>query len=182
MSKRAALKTTAKPRHRRALPVEASDPPPDHEPKYKVGPGRPPKEHQFRPGRSGNPNGSRGKQRSTYLNLKALLERALSKKVTLKQGDRTRIMTLAAAGIEHLVAQYAKGDRHARRDLIMLAERLGVDLATGQGETVAEILGPTQQAILDAYVARVSSTSLRSAAVLAPPQLLDDGGDDQGRT
>ena len=52
--------------------------------------------------------------------LKAALERALNTTVTLKQGERERTVTMAVAGIEQLVAQYAKGDRHARRDLIAL--------------------------------------------------------------
>jgi hypothetical protein len=29
------------------------------DPEYRVGPGRPPKEYQFKPGQSGNPNGAR---------------------------------------------------------------------------------------------------------------------------
>jgi hypothetical protein len=31
-----------------------------------------------------------------------------------------------SAGIEQLVTQFAKGDRHARRDFFLLVERLGV--------------------------------------------------------
>ena len=99
--------------------------PPDEE--YRVGPGRPPKEYQFKPGQSGNPKGARKKPRSIALDLKALFERALREKATLRQGEHQKIITKAAAGIEHLVDQFAKGDRHARRDLLALAERLGVD-------------------------------------------------------
>jgi hypothetical protein len=44
--------------------------------------------------------------------------------VKLRQGSREKIVTCAAAGIEQLVNQFAKGDRHARRDLIVLAEKL----------------------------------------------------------
>ena len=124
---------------------------------YRVGPGRPPKEHQFKPGQSGNPEGARRKPRSIAPDLKALFERALSKKVMLRQGEKERIISKAAAGIEQLVNQFAKGDRHARRDLITLANTLGVDLVADQGDigqAVAEALSANDQALLADYVRR----------------------------
>jgi Family of unknown function (DUF5681) len=125
---------------------------------YRVGPGRPPKEYQFKPGQSGNPKGARPKARSMAPDLKALFERALSGKVTLRQGEQERIITKAAAGIEQLVNQFAKGDRHARRDLLALAERLGVDLVAGQGDafeqSVATALSANDEALLADYVRR----------------------------
>jgi len=125
---------------------------------YRVGPGRPPKEYQFKPGQSGNPKGARRNPRSIAPDLKALFERALSAKVTLRQGEREKIITKAAAGIEQLVNQFAKGDRHARRDLIALAERLGVELVAGQGaaleQSVAAALSANDEALLADYVRR----------------------------
>jgi hypothetical protein len=125
---------------------------------YRIGPGRPPKEYQFKPGQSGNPKGARRKPRSIAPDLKALFERALSGKVMLRQGEQEKIITKAAAGIEQLVNQFAKGDRHARRDLLALAERLGVDLVEGQGEaleqTVAAALSANDDALLADYVQR----------------------------
>jgi len=101
---------------------------------YRVGPGRPPKEFQFKPGQSGNPKGAKRKAPSIATDCKAALECALSKKVTLKQGDKERLVTKVTAGIEQLVNQFAKGDRHARRDVFDLAQMLGVDLSAGAGE------------------------------------------------
>jgi hypothetical protein len=125
---------------------------------YRVGPGRPPKEHQFKPGQSGNPQGARRKPSSIAPDLKALFERALSGKVTLRQGEQEKIITKAAAGIEHLVNQFAKGDRYARRDIFALAERLGVDLVAGHGaalqQTVAAALSANDEALLADYVQR----------------------------
>jgi hypothetical protein len=125
---------------------------------YRVGPGRPPKEYQFKPGQSGNPKGAHPKPSSIAPDLKALFERALSTKVTLRQGEKEKIMTKGAAGIEQLVNQFAKGDRHARRDLLALAERLGVDLVAGQGpaleQTVAAALSANDEALLADYVRR----------------------------
>jgi hypothetical protein len=134
----------------------SNTPPSDQD--YRVGPGRPPKEHQFKPGQSGNPTGARRKPSSIAPDLKVLFERALNEKVTLRQGEREKIITKAAAGIEQLVNQFAKGDRHARRDLLALAERLGIDLVPGQGagleQTVAAALCANDEALLADYVQR----------------------------
>ena len=61
------------------------------EQEYKVGPGRPPKEYQFKPGQSGNPKGAKRKPKSMAPDLKAALERALNKTIKLKQGEKERI-------------------------------------------------------------------------------------------
>jgi hypothetical protein len=123
---------------------------------YRVGPGRPPREFQFKPGQSGNPKGAKRKPPSAE--LKNLLERALQRRVKLRQGSSEKVVTLAAAGIEQLVSQFAKGDRHARRDLIVLAEKLGVDLAAGHGAAIQEALvgafAPSDQALLNDYLQR----------------------------
>jgi hypothetical protein len=149
---------------------------------YTVGPGRPPKEHQFKPGQSGNPKGRTRKPPSIAQDLKLALERALNGKVTLKQGEKGRIVTKAAAGIEQLVAQFAKGDRHARRDLMAYADKLGVDLIAGQHKAIEEALAPSHQAILDAFVARRREESAPSGSppVFAPPELLDDDTQEEG--
>jgi Family of unknown function (DUF5681) len=117
--------------------------PPDQE--YRVGPGRPPKEYQFKPGQSGNPKGARRKPKSIAPDLKALFERALSGKVTLRQGEQEKIVTKFAAGIEQLATQFAKGDRHARRDVLALAARFGVDLVAAQAEVQQNIRYETVQ-------------------------------------
>ena len=93
---------------------------------YKVGPGRPPKEHQFKPGQSGNPKGATRKPKAMAPDLKAALEQALSKTIKLKQGERERIVSMAVAGIEQLVVQFAKGNPHAWRHLFAVADKLGI--------------------------------------------------------
>jgi hypothetical protein len=134
---------------------------------YRVGPGCPRKEYQFKPGQSGNPKGARRKSGSIALDLKALFERALNRKVTLRQGEQQRIITKAAAGIEQLVNQFAKGDRHARRDLFPLAERVGVELVAGQGaeQTVAAALSANDEALLADYVRRHAVQSDRAGEI-----------------
>jgi hypothetical protein len=116
--------------HRRSAPSSAS-PAAASDAEYKVGPGCPPKEYQFRPGQSGNPKGRKPKPQSIVPDLKRLLEEALNSKVTVKRNEGEQILTKAAVGIEQLVNQFAKGDWHARRDLMALADKLGVDLVAG---------------------------------------------------
>jgi hypothetical protein len=148
---------------------------------YKVGPGCPPKEYQFKPGQSGNPKGAKRKPPPIALDLKAALERALNEKVKIKQGERERTVTMATAGIEQLVAQYARGDRHARRDLITLSDKLGVDLIAGQHQAIQEALAANHETILRTYVERQYDRVVTPARVFAPPELLDDGPQDQNQ-
>jgi uncharacterized protein DUF5681 len=143
---------------------------------YKVGPGRPPREYQFKRGQSGNPKGAKRKPPSLLPDLKRLFEQALSEKVTLRQGEKERTLTMAEAGIKQLVAQFAKGDRHARRDVFAYAAMLGIDLITSQRMAIEEALAADHQAILDAYVARQTQVTAPSkhSRVFAAPELLDD--------
>src|SRR5204863_10177895 len=98
--------------------------------------------------------------------------RALSGKVTLRQGEQEKIISKAAAGIEQLVNQFAKGDRHARRDLLALAARLGVDLVAGQGDaleqSVAAALSANDEALLADYVRRHAGQADGAGEIDAP--------------
>jgi len=146
---------------------------------YKVGPGRPPRQYQFKPGQSGNPKGAKRKPPSLAPDLKRIFEQGLSEKVTVKQGDKELILTMAEAGIKQLIAQFAKGDRHARRDVFAYAEKLGIDLLASHRQALEEALGADHQAILEAYVARrTQATVPPRASVRAPPELLDDDPED----
>ena len=144
------------------------------EPEYKVGPGHPPKEYRFKPGQSGNPKGLKRKPKPMAPDLKAALERALREPIKLKQGERERTMTMAEAGIKQLVAQFVKGNHQARRDLIVLAEKVGIDLMAGQQQALQEAVAANHEAILNAYVDRQYDKVVKRAPVFAPPELLDD--------
>jgi hypothetical protein len=125
---------------------------------YRVGPGRPPKEYRWQKGQSGNPAGAKGKKAKILPDLKEMLNQALNEPVTLRTGKRAVTTTKAAAGIAQLVTQFAEGDRHARRDLIALASKLGIDLTAGQagaiGEAVAALMSASDEAIITDFLRR----------------------------
>src|SRR5258708_35104309 len=129
--------------------VPASSPATSAE-EYKIGPGRPPKEYQFKPGKSGNPKGAKRKPPSLLPDLKRLFEQALSEEVTLKQGNK---LTMAEAGIKQLGVQFAKGDRHARRDVFAYAPTLGIDLLAGHPKAIQGALAADHHAVPHPHLA-----------------------------
>lgn len=143
---------------------------------YKVGPGFPPNEHKWKKGGpSPYPQGRPKKVPSMKPDLKKALEAALNEKVVITKDKKEIVLTKATLGIQQLVNQFAKGDRHARRDLFQYAAQLGVDLQAK--EVIADALGDNDQAIVDAFLKRQQKPSLGLVPndhVKAPPDLIDD--------
>ena len=83
-------------------------------------------------------------------------------------------MTMAEAGIKQMVAQFVKGNHQARRDLIVLCDKLGIDLMAGQQQALQEAVAANHEAILNAFVDRQYDRVVKRAPVFAPPELLDD--------
>ena len=137
---------------------------------YQVGPGHPPKEYQFKPGQSGNPEGTR--KESLIADILRLLERALKKKIKPRRGEFTK----AAAGIDKLANQFAKGDRHARKDLkdlIVTLEKLRADPAAGRAKPIAnastDSLTEQDRELLADYVRRHAGEHHRGDAKIVQP-------------
>src|ERR1700730_9421652 len=150
---------------------------PSDEDAYKVGPGYPPNEHKWKKGcRSPYPKGRPRKIPSMKPDLKKALEAALNEKVVITKDKKEIVLTKAVLGIQQLVNQFAKGDRHARRDLFQYAALLGVDLQAK--DVITEALGINHQAIVDAALLRLqqqpSSQPAPEDHVKAPPDLIDD--------
>ncbi len=121
---------------------------------YDVGYGRPPKKFRFKRGQSGNPSGKRRK--ASAPDLKAQLQKALNKTVTIRSGKHQRVTSKGAAGIDQLVDQFAAGDRNARRDVFGLSEKLGVDLTNREAleGALEDVLTAQDEAILADFVER----------------------------
>ena len=139
---------------------------------YKIGPGRPPREYQWQPGQSGNPKGAKRKPRSILLDFKPLFDSALNKKVTITNAERRSAMTKFEIGMEQLANQFAKGDRHARREVFAIADKLGIDLLAEQKKTLESAIASNHQAILEAYLYRQYDKVIESEVEMAPPELL----------
>jgi hypothetical protein len=144
---------------------------------YKVGPGFPPNEHKWKKGcRSPYPKGRPKKFPCMKPDLRKALETALNEKLVITKDKKKVVMTKAAFGIRQLVNGFANGDRYARRDLFQYAALLGVDLQAR--DVIAEVLGVTHQAIVDAAFLRrqqqLSPQPTPDDHVKAPPDLVDD--------
>jgi hypothetical protein len=87
---------------------------------YRVGPGHPPREFQFKPGQTGNPDGAKPKSK-LLRDLRVLFAGALNEKVKLPRGERAKIITKLEAGFNELANQFAEGDHRARRDVFDFA-------------------------------------------------------------
>jgi hypothetical protein len=145
---------------------------------YKVGPGRPPVDKRWKKGGpSPNPRGRPRKDQSVLPDVRKAFEQALNKKVPVPRGDKKVLMTRVEIGLEQLLNQFAKGDRHARRALMEYADKLGIDFLAQHGQALEAALTPNYQAVVDAFLARRSAAGNVAPAdpVLAPPDLLDDG-------
>lgn len=86
---------------------------------YQVGKGRPPRQHQFKPGRSGNssgrPKGSRG--------VNAVIAKAMSEKVVVTENGQRREISKLEAAAKQLANQAAGGDHKAAKLVMgMLAQ------------------------------------------------------------
>lgn len=78
--------------------------------------GNPPKEYQFLPGKSGNPNGRPKGSKNTY----TLLDEIVNEKVTIQKNGRTFKITKKQAALFQLSNQAATGHLKAIQTLIPL--------------------------------------------------------------
>ncbi len=82
---------------------------------YEVGCGKPPKEHQFKPGRSGNPKGRPPKRKPKRIDAAAVLNEPLA----VNNSGRRRKMSPFEVGVRRLVERGLK-----RKDLNAILEFL----------------------------------------------------------
>jgi len=86
-----------------------------------IGYGRPPKATRFRKGRSGNPKG----RPSGDENLLSVFKRMVTKRIKIKEGDKSRTITMADAIILQNYKAALQRDQMAMSNIIRLAEESG---------------------------------------------------------
>jgi hypothetical protein len=115
-------------------------------PDYEIGYGKPTKATQFRPGRSGNPN---GRPKGT-LNLKTDLTKELSERVRVTENGRSISLSKQRLLLKALAAKAIKGDTRAAGILLnLVAQTLGFDPEDSRKES----LSSTDAALLDEFLA-----------------------------
>jgi hypothetical protein len=124
----------------------------------KVGYRRPPRHTRFKQGRSGNPHG----RPQGGANAKTIVSRAITEKVTIREGDKPRAMTKLECMLQAHLVKAIKGDARSASLVINLVTRLGL-LAETEKETVTA-LSQEDQAILDDYVRSKTGPAAGKAA------------------
>lgn len=91
---------------------------------YPIGYCRPPAEHRFRPGQSGNPTGQR--KSSWGKTIADELKEVAATKVTIRDGARTRKVSLATANLLAHGMSGAKGDARSAALFLNQAQKMGL--------------------------------------------------------
>lgn len=105
-------------------------------PNYKVGRGKPPRETQFKRGRSGN---SAGRPKGSP-NVNKVIKKVLMRKINLTEGGRRKAMTKLEAMTTQLVNKAAQGDTRSIEQALKRAEAIDnqLDAQSSPARAVSE--------------------------------------------
>ena len=87
-----------------------------------IGYGKPPKEHQFQPGQSGNPSGRPKKRRTFETQVRDLFTR----KLAVRDGEKVKNVSVLEVALLKLVERVTKGEHRALEHLFKLASEYEV--------------------------------------------------------
>jgi hypothetical protein len=120
-----------------------------------VGYKRPPREHQFRAGQSGNPS---GRPKGTR-NFRSELREELSEVVTVHDGDRDIQISKQRALIKSVVAAAIDGNQRAAASVLAMCMRM---LADAEDDDAIEDVGDRE--IVEAFTKRKKRAATASGA------------------
>ncbi|MGY4237893.1 hypothetical protein ACVIIW_006840 [Bradyrhizobium sp. USDA 4449] len=109
-----------------------------------VGYGRPPPEHQFKPGQSGN---KRGRPKGSK-NEATVLDELFNRKVDVRQGGRLRKLTLLEAICLRCAEDALKGNLKAAAFLLNRRQQLGLS----SEQPASDVIDMDDRKVLDSFV------------------------------
>ena len=116
---------------------------------YEVGYGKPPKEHRFPKGRSGNPKGRpKGSQ-----NMQTIMSKVLGQKITVNEGGKTRQVTKREGVATAQVNKAIRGDTKAA-EYVYRVDPLNSTQPTLRRSV--EEMAAEDRAILEAFTRRLA--------------------------
>jgi Family of unknown function (DUF5681) len=110
---------------------------------YSVGYGKPPKEHRFQPGQSGNRNGRPKGTKNTLTLLREILDR----KIEVRSGSTVRNITVREAMLTRFAESALKGDT---KSAAFLLQRY--DMPETPQEHADNVTTPEEQELIDEYL------------------------------
>ena len=133
-----------------------------------VGYKNPPKDTQFKPGRSGNPSGRPKGSR----NLRTDLMEELAAKIVVTEGGQQRTISKQQALVKAMMAKGMKGDTSAGKAIFNLA--LGFEQVTSQ-ERISLAMSDDDDAVMQAYKDKVRRDLLTEEE---PDEVDEEEGED----
>ena len=110
---------------------------------YSVGYGKPPKEHRFKPGQSGNSKGRPKGKKNTYTVLREILDR----KVEMRTGGMVRKVSLREAMLMRFAEAALKGDTKAAGFLLQR-----YDMQETENEHASDMTTQDELEFIQAYM------------------------------
>ncbi len=130
-----------------------------------IGYGKPPREHRFKKGQSGNP---KGRPRGTK-NLKTDLTEELSERISVREGQVQRKISKQRAVVKSLLNNAIKGDGRAQATLFSIMARLiGQEDERNDAATITEDEASILAHFEERLLRRAQSKGQRTAAETPP--------------
>lgn len=120
---------------------------------YTVGYKKPPRQGQFKKGKSGNPS---GRPKGTP-NFATALEQVLSEQVVINEGGQRRTITKLEAAVKQLVNKATMGDSRATQQLLKVLSALDGDSTPASQPTLA--LTASDEQVMDSIAQRIRTTT-----------------------